>query len=69
MYLHAYHSRFIPKGVTETSQLFLQETFYETDLAIENTADVTGGKPIDRRLITVHHSIHSPSRYTLAVRY
>jgi hypothetical protein len=47
-YINTYHSRFIPEGVAETSQIFLQmaPTLYQNDLAMRNTADVTGGKPI-----------------------
>jgi hypothetical protein len=37
-YIHTF-SRFIPEGVAEVSQIFLQ-------LAMRNTADVTGGKHI-----------------------
>jgi hypothetical protein len=45
--IHAYHSRFIPVGVAEISQTFLQDTkFYQNDSATRNTADVKGGKPI-----------------------
>jgi hypothetical protein len=48
MYI-SYHSRFILEGVEETSQISLSIsdiTSYQNDLAIANTADVTGGKPI-----------------------
>jgi hypothetical protein len=40
---HTYHSRLIPKRVAETSQIFLRDTptFYQNDLAMKNTADVT----------------------------
>jgi hypothetical protein len=51
IYIHTYHSRLIPEGVSEASQIFLQDgktwaTFYRNDLAMKNTADVTGDKPI-----------------------
>jgi hypothetical protein len=46
--LHTYHSRFIPGGVAEVSQIFLRDTHILPKLlATRNTADVTGGKPID----------------------
>jgi hypothetical protein len=38
MYVHT----FIPL----TSQIFETLIFYQNDLAVRNTADVTGGKPI-----------------------
>jgi hypothetical protein len=41
--LHTYHSRFIPEGVAEASQA---STFFQNYLAMSNTADITGGKPI-----------------------
>jgi hypothetical protein len=44
--MHTYHSRFIPEGVAEASQTFLQDVYYQNYLAMSNTADVTGGKPI-----------------------
>jgi hypothetical protein len=44
-YIHTYHSRFIPKGVAEASQIFLQDTHVLPKL-VRNTADVTDGKPI-----------------------
>jgi hypothetical protein len=45
--LHTYHSRFIPEGVAETSQIFLRDTHILSKLlATRNTADVTGGKTI-----------------------
>jgi hypothetical protein len=43
---HTYHSRFIPEGVAEVSQIFLQDTHVLPKLAMRNTADVTGGRPI-----------------------
>jgi hypothetical protein len=45
-YINTYHSRFIPEGVAELSQIFLRDTYVLSKLAIKNTADVTGGKPI-----------------------
>jgi hypothetical protein len=42
--IHAHHSRLIPKGIAEASQIFLRDA--QNDLAMKNTADVTGGKPI-----------------------
>jgi hypothetical protein len=41
-----YQSRFIPEGVAEVSQIFLRDTHVLLKLAMRNTADVTGGKPI-----------------------
>jgi hypothetical protein len=35
-----------PEGVAEASQSFLRDTFYQNDLAMMNTPDVAGGKPI-----------------------
>jgi hypothetical protein len=37
-YIHTYHPRFIPEGVACISNV--------PSLAMRNTADVTGGKPI-----------------------
>jgi hypothetical protein len=45
-YIHKYHSRFIPEGVAEVSQIFLRDTHVLLKLAMINTADVTDGKPI-----------------------
>jgi hypothetical protein len=45
-YIHTYHSRFIPKGVAEVFQIFFRDTHVLPMLAMRNTADVTGGKPI-----------------------
>jgi hypothetical protein len=48
LFIHTYHSCFIPEGVAETSKIFA--------LAMSNTADVTGSKPIspsDRSLSQV----------------
>jgi hypothetical protein len=44
-YIHTYHSRIIPEGVAETSQIFLRD-ITQNYLDMRNTADVTGGKPI-----------------------
>jgi hypothetical protein len=46
--LHTYHSRFIPEGVAEASQIFFRNAHVLTKIliAMRNTADVTGGKPI-----------------------
>jgi hypothetical protein len=46
IHIHTYHSRFIPEGVAEVSQIFLRDTHILPKLAMRNTADVTGGKPI-----------------------
>jgi hypothetical protein len=45
-YIHTYHSRFIPKGVAEVSQVFLRDTHVLPKLVSYVDADVTGGKPI-----------------------
>jgi hypothetical protein len=46
-YIHTYHSHFIPEGVAEVSQIFLKYTHVLPKLVNhEETADVTGGKPI-----------------------
>jgi hypothetical protein len=42
-HIHTYYSRFIPEGVANYSET---PTFYQNYLAMINTADVTGGKPI-----------------------
>jgi hypothetical protein len=47
-YIHTYHSRFISDGVAEVSQIFLRDTHALAKLAMRNTADVTGGKPISQ---------------------
>jgi hypothetical protein len=46
IHIHTYHSRFIPERVTKVSQIFLRDIHVLPKLAIKNTADVTGGKPI-----------------------
>jgi hypothetical protein len=46
-FLFMYHSRFIPEGAAEASRHSSDTpTFYQIDLAMRNTADVIGGKPI-----------------------
>jgi hypothetical protein len=49
-YIHTYHSRLIPEGVAEASHglKYSSQTpmFYQNDLAMRNTTDVTGSKPI-----------------------
>jgi hypothetical protein len=44
-YIHTYHSCFIPEGVAEVSQIFLQDTHVLTKLC-SYFADVTDAKPI-----------------------
>jgi hypothetical protein len=41
-----YHSRFISEVVAELSQIFEEGVLYLNYLAVRNTTDVTGGKPI-----------------------
>jgi hypothetical protein len=43
---YTYHSRFIPKGVAETSQIFLRDAQVLPKLFSYKLYDVTGGKPI-----------------------
>jgi hypothetical protein len=45
IYMHTYHSRFIPERVAEVSEESETPMFYQDQLAMKNTADVTGGKP------------------------
>jgi WD40 repeat protein len=47
-YIHTYIPLTLyPEGVAEASRIFLSDaTFYQNCLAMRNTADVTGGKPI-----------------------
>jgi hypothetical protein len=45
-YIHTYHSRFIPEGVAEASQILPR-------IAVRNTVDVTSGKPIAVRLESI----------------
>jgi hypothetical protein len=45
--IKTYHTRFIPEGVAEVSQIFLRDTHVLSKLvSYGNTADVTGGKSI-----------------------
>jgi hypothetical protein len=47
--IHTYHSRFIPEGVAEVSQIFFRDTHVLPKLVrylMRNTAGVRGGKPI-----------------------
>jgi hypothetical protein len=47
IFVCTYLACFIHEGVAETSPTLLQDpTFYQNYLAMRNTADVTGGKPI-----------------------
>jgi hypothetical protein len=47
MYIHTYHTRFIPEGVAEASQILLRDAHVLPNyLAVRNTADVKNGKPI-----------------------
>jgi hypothetical protein len=49
IYLHTYHSRFIPEGVAEVSQIFLRDTHVLPKLVSYKEhyyTDVTGGKTI-----------------------
>jgi hypothetical protein len=55
MYIYTYHSRFIPDGVAEVSQIFLRDTHVLPKLATRNTADVTGGKYVSRVNISVKY--------------
>jgi hypothetical protein len=52
--IHTYHSRFVPEGVTEASQIFLY-------LAMSNTADVIGGKPIADHSLSQAYTTHALS--------
>jgi hypothetical protein len=62
--LHTYHSRFIPEGVAEVSQIFLQDTHVLLKLVSYNTADVTGGKLIAVLLQSIS-DIHQEKREVL----
>jgi hypothetical protein len=44
-YINTFHSRFIPEGAAEASQIFFYYSL-QNYLAMRDTADVTGGKPI-----------------------
>jgi hypothetical protein len=46
VYIHKYHSRFIPQGIAEASQMFLRDVYILLKLLLRNTADVTSGKLI-----------------------
>jgi hypothetical protein len=47
IYIHTYHSRFIPEGVVEAYQILLRDIYVLPKLlSYENTIDVTGGKPV-----------------------
>jgi hypothetical protein len=47
VYIHKYHSRFVPEGLAKASQLFLQDTSIKLKLlSYEKYCKVTGGKPI-----------------------
>jgi hypothetical protein len=45
-YIHTYHSRFIPEGVAEVSQIVLRDTHVLPKLVSYEEQYVTGGKPI-----------------------
>jgi hypothetical protein len=47
MYIHTYHSRFIPKGAAEASQILHRDAHVlPQSPSYEVTAEVTGGKSI-----------------------
>jgi hypothetical protein len=47
LYIPTYHSPFIPEGYQRNLRYFSKKpTFYQYYLAMSNTADMTGGKPI-----------------------
>jgi hypothetical protein len=50
--IHTYRSRFIPEGIAEASQIFIQDaiaiSFYHNYLAMSNITYMTGSKPIAR---------------------
>jgi hypothetical protein len=52
-YIHTYHSRFIPEGVAEISQIHRDAHVLPKDLGMKNTADATGGKPIAVRFQSI----------------
>jgi hypothetical protein len=54
----SYHSRFISKGVAEVSHTFLRDTHVLPTLFMENTADVTDGKPIAVLLQSISGAIN-----------
>jgi hypothetical protein len=45
LYIHTYHSRFIPEGIAEVSQIFLRDTHVLPKL-VSYEEHYTGGKPI-----------------------
>jgi hypothetical protein len=50
--IHTYHSRFIPEGVAEVSQLFLQDTHVLPKLvSYEKHCRLAGGKPQDTHIL------------------
>jgi hypothetical protein len=54
IYIHTYHSRFIPEGVAEVSQIFLRDTHVVPKLvSYEEHCRRTGGKPIAVLLQTI----------------
>jgi hypothetical protein len=46
--------RFIPEGLVETSQIFLRKIINKNDLAMRNTAEVTGDKPFRVAFYDIH---------------
>jgi hypothetical protein len=51
---HTYHSRLISEGVAEAFQIFLPDaSFYQNDIALRNTLDVTGGKTVAIWLLSI----------------
>jgi hypothetical protein len=53
IYIHTYHSRFIPAGVAESSEMFLRDAHALNYLPMSNTADMALRKPYDRSLSQV----------------
>jgi hypothetical protein len=46
IYIHTYHSRFIPEGDRDISDIPPEHPhFYQNDLAMKITGDVAGSKP------------------------
>jgi hypothetical protein len=58
IYIHTYHSRFIPEGVAEASQIFLRDTHVLPKLVMRNTANVTDGKSIAVLLQSISRDIN-----------
>jgi hypothetical protein len=55
-YIHTYHLRFIPEGQRHLRYTSETRTFYQNDIAMRNTTEVTGSKsvaPSDRSLSQV----------------